>query len=166
MSIPPVRALLAFVFLLFLAAGLQTTLAPRLVLLGGQPDFVFAVAVAASLLADAGGGAVAGFAGGLITAALVGETVGTLIVSRTLAGFAAGALGSRLFRANAVVLLVGAFLASLLAQGVYALSAPAVAARGGAGAVLVGAVENALIALFVALLLRRLGWGPERDEAA
>lgn len=166
MSLPPARALAGFFLLLLFAAGLQTTLAPRLLLLGGQPDFVFAVAVAASLLADAGTGALAGFAAGLITAALAGDTVGTLIVSRTLAGFAVGALGARLFRANLVVVLAGAFLASLLAHGVYALCAPAVFARGsgGAGAVLTGAASNALIALPVALLLRRLGWGPERES--
>ncbi len=163
MSFPPARALAGFVLLLLLAAGLQTTLAPRLLLWGGQPDFVFAVSIAASLLTDAGGGALAGFAGGLVTAALTGETVGTLIVSRTLAGFAAGALASRLFRANVLVLLAGAFVAGLIAQGVYALSAPAVAARAGAGTALAGAVENALLALVVALLLRRLGWGPERE---
>lgn len=158
------RALAGFFLLLLLAAGLQTTLAPRLLLLGGQPDFVFAVAITGALLADAGVGALAGFAAGLITAALIGDTVGTLIVSQTLAGFAAGALGARLFRANRSVVLAGTFAASLLAHGVYALSAPAVFARGGAGGVLTAAVGNALIALPVALLLRRLGWGPERES--
>jgi rod shape-determining protein MreD len=160
------RALAGFFLLLLLAAGLQTTLAPRLLLLGGQPDFVFAVAIAAALLADAGVGALAGFAAGLITAALIGDTVGTLIVSQTLAGFAAGALGARLFRTNLVVVLAGALAVSLLAHAAYALSAPAVFARGGgAGGVLTAAVGNALIALPVALLLRRLGWGPERESS-
>jgi rod shape-determining protein MreD len=165
-SLPPARALFVFFLLLLLAAGLQTTLAPRLVLLGGQPDFVFAVAITACLLADAGIGALAGCAAGLITAALVGDTVGTLIVSRTLAGFAAGLLGARLFRANLLVVLAGAFAASLFAHGVYALSAPAVFARGGGssvGGALLGAAGNVLIVLPVALLLRRLGWTPERE---
>lgn len=166
MSFPPARALAGLFLLLLLGAGLQTTLAPRLLLWGGQPDFVFAVAIAASLLVDAGTGALAGFAGGLITAALVGETVGTLIVSRTLAGFAAGALGARLFRVNLLVVLAGTFVASLLANGVYALSAPAVFARSGGGVgALMGAFGNALIALPIALLLRRLGWGSEQEAA-
>ena len=150
---------------LFMAGVAQTTLAPRLFFFGGQPDFVFAVVIAAALLAEAGLGALLGLGGGLITAALVGETVGTFLVSRTLAGFAAGAMGGRLFRSNAGVVFLGALLASAVAEGVYVLAAPgpAAVASGGAGlrAILVGTAWNAVLAVPASALLRRMGWGPD-----
>jgi rod shape-determining protein MreD len=126
---PSPRAGLAFLVLLIAAALLQSTLSPRLFVLGGQPDFVFIVVIAGALLADAGFGALFGLGGGLLTAALVGETVGTFLVSRTLAGFVAGAVGARLFRGNVFVVMAGVALAALVAEGVYVLSAPGVAAR-------------------------------------
>lgn len=160
----PVRAWVAFALLLLVAAGLQTSLAPRLLLLGSQPDFVFAVVIAGALLADAATGAMLGFAGGLVSAALVGDTVGTLLVSRTLAGFAAGQVGARLFRTSALVIVAGAALAFLVAAGTFALCAPAVFARNGTGpavgSVVVGLFWNALLVFPITLLLRRLGWGP------
>lgn len=158
---PSLRAGLSFLVLLVAAAVLQSTLAPRVFVLGGQPDFVFTVIIAGALLADAGLGALFGLAGGLLTAALVGETVGTFLVSRTLAGFVAGAVGARLFRGNIFVVIAGVVLASLVAEGVYVLSAPGVAARpaGGLQAALIGTLWNALLALPVSALLRRLGWG-------
>ena len=145
---------------LFVAGVAQTTLAPHLFFFGGQPDFVFAVVIAAALLAEAGPGALLGLGGGLITAALVEETVGTFLVSRTLAGFAAGALGGRLFRSNAGVVFLGALLASVVAEAVYVLAAPGVASGAGLRAVLVGTVWNAVLAVPASALLRRLGWEP------
>jgi rod shape-determining protein MreD len=162
---PSPRAALVFVLLLVTAAVLQTTLAPRLFVFGGQPDFVFAVIVAGALLTEAGSGALFGLAGGLLTAALVGETVGTFLVSRTLAGFVAGAVGARLFRGNILVFMTGVALAALVAEGIYVLSAPGVAARPAPWlrAALVGTLWNALLALPVSTLLRRVGWG-QREE--
>jgi rod shape-determining protein MreD len=163
---PSPRAGLAFLVLLVAAALLQSTLSPRLFVLGGQPDFVFIVVIAGALLADAGLGALFGLAGGLLTGALVGETVGTFLVSRTLAGFVAGAVGARLFRGNVFVVMAGVALAALVAEAVYVLSAPGVAARPAPWiqATLVGTLWNALLALPVSALLRRLGWGRNEER--
>lgn len=150
--------------LLLLAGALQGALAWRLHGWGGQPDFVFAVTVSAALLSNVIAGGWIGLAGGLVTAALAGETVGSLLVSRTLAGFAAGWLAARLFRANPLVVMLGALLASAVAEIVYVLAAPRVGIRVWLGSALVGAIWNAALAVPCTFLLRRLGWETP-DEA-
>lgn len=156
----PATATLSFCLLLLLAGALQGSLAWRLHGWGGQPDFVLAVIVSAALLSNGSVGSLIGLAGGLVTAALVGETVGSLLVSRTVAGFAAGWLASRLFRVSAPVAVLGAFLTSVAAEIVYVLAAPRIGVRVWLGAALIGALWNAALAVPLTLLLRRLGWEP------
>lgn len=160
---PPPASWLAFFLLLLVLGTLQSTLAFRLTFWGAQPDFLLTLALVAALLSDSRTGCLTGFAGGLVTAALVGQTAGTFLVSRTVAGCVAGALTARLFRGNLGVVLLVTFLASLVAEVVYALAAPPrmellewLRAAG------VGSAMNALLALPLAYLLRRCGWGRGR----
>lgn len=152
----------ALCLLLLFAGALQGALAWRLHAGGGQPDFVLAVLLSAALLSNAALGSLIGLAGGLVTAALVGETIGSLLVSRTLAGFAAGWLASRLFRVSPSVAVLGALFASIVAEIVYVLAAPRIGVRVWLGAALVGALWNAALAVPLTLVLRRLGWEPDR----
>jgi rod shape-determining protein MreD len=158
------RAALA-ALLLLLAAGFQGTLAPRLFAAGGQPDLVLAAALTLSLLSGPTAGALLGFAAGLLGAALSGETVGTLLVSRTLAGFVGGAFGARLLRPAAPAVALGVFAATLAGEAVYILAAPRVGAARWAAAAVVGAAWNVLLALPTMVLLRRLGWDGGQDDA-
>lgn len=148
---------------LFVAAAVQSSLADRMYAWGGQPDFVFAVVLAAALLSDASRGSVIGLCGGLLTAALVGETVGTFLVSRTLGGFVAGWLSSRLFRANAAVVIASVLTASFAGEALYVLAAPRIGLGVWLPAALVGAAWNAVLAVPITLLLRRAGWEKGRS---
>lgn len=162
---PGARAVLPLALLLLAAAGAQGTwVSPRSLLSpgGGQPDLVFTIALAGALLSDPGGGALLGFGGGLLSAALAGETVGTILVSQTLAGYLAGWFSARLFRANAGVILLCIFAASLFSHALFVLSAPGIGLRRGADALLVGSAANALLGIPATFLLRRLGWGRNR----
>lgn len=155
-------ALLALCLALLVAGGAQAGFSGRLWAGGGQPDFVFAVILAAALLSDAGAGCLIGLAGGLITAALVGETVGTILVTRAVAGFVAGLLPSRMFRANAGVVIVTVIAASLVAELLFILSAPRMGFSRWLHAALTGTAWNAALAVPITFLLRRCGWGQGR----
>ena len=153
----------AFVFLLLIFGGLQSAFASRMTLWGGCPDFPLTLALCAALLSDAQTGAIASFGAGWVSGALSGETLGTLLVSRTIAGWLAGSVTARLYRGNVFVVVAGVFAGSVLTAVLYALSAPP---RGnlpdwGRG-LLMGAVWNALLSLPLAFALRRLGWGTAR----
>lgn len=160
---PSTIARILFGLLLLLCAALQGAFAYRMSLWGGQPDFVLTLLLVAALLSDATLGCYVGFAGGLVTAALSGETVGTYLVSRTVAGCAAGAFTSRLFRGNLAVVFLVVLLASLIAEAVYGLAAPPQGAVSGwLKGVALGAVWNAFLSLPLTYLLRRCGWGKGR----
>jgi LytS/YehU family sensor histidine kinase len=117
------------------------------------------LAPSGALLSDAGVGCLTGMASGLMTAAVVGQTVGTYLVSRTLAGFMAGWMTNRLYRGNIGVVVLGVFLTSVLAEVAYGLAAPRLSLHHWVQTTLIGAVMNAALALPVTLLLRRCGWG-------
>ncbi len=101
-----------------------------------------------------------GFIGGLLSSALVGQTVGTLLVSRTVAGFMAGRFTARIFEANTLVVMLGVLLTSLAASVLQILAAPP---RFGLAfwlqATVGGAIWNALISIPIGGLLRQGGWG-------
>ena len=158
----PARALTFLGCLFLIASGLQSSVAGHLPRFLGEPDLVLTLALVAALLSDSAIGALAGFAAGLITAALVGQTVGTFLVSRTLAGFAAGMATTRLYRGNAVVVVVGVLVASLVSEAAYFLAAPHIGLSLGLRTLLLGPVWNAALALPTLWVLRRCGWGARR----
>ncbi|MBC8103948.1 MAG: rod shape-determining protein MreD [Cytophagales bacterium] len=150
-----------FALLLLTATAAQSTLAyPLHALTGAQPDFLLTVVLCTALLSDAATGCVLGFVGGLLSAALIGQTLGTLLVTRTIAGFLAGRFTARVFQANLLVIVLGVFIASLAAYVLQALSHPP---RTGLTpwlqATLGGGIWNAALALPIASLLRHSGWG-------
>jgi rod shape-determining protein MreD len=129
-------------------------------LLGAQPDFLLTVLLCAALLSDAATGCILGFMGGLLSAALIGQTVGTLLVSRTAAGFLAGRLTARVFEANTAVVMLGVLVSSLTASLLQTLAAPQrIGVIVWLQATLGGAIWNALLSAPIAGLLRRSGWG-------
>lgn len=164
--VPEWRPWLLFGLMMIAAGTLQSLLAyPLFHWIGSQPDLLLTVALCAALLSDAVTGAFLGFAAGLFTASLVGQTLGTYLVSRTLAGYVAGRFTTRLFQANAPVIVIGVLVASLSAAALQGLAAPphrsslGIWLRTMAG----GAAWNAAFALPVAALLRRAGWGGDTN---
>jgi cell shape-determining protein MreD len=161
-AIPGRAAILWFVFFLLLASAAQSVFASRLLFFGGQPDFVLTLVLVASLLSDAAAGSLLGFAGGLITAANVGTTVGTFLVSRTIAAYCAGLMTTRLYRGNIGVIFLGVLATTCIAEVIYILAAPRGSFVVWVQGIAVGAVMNALIALPISFVLRRCGWGRNR----
>lgn len=159
---PSGLAIFCFTVFLLVAAALQSAVAAHLSVFGGEPDFVLTLATAAALLSDASVGALTGFAAGLVTASLVGQTVGTFLVSRTLAGWAAGWTTGRLYRGHAFVVVVGVFFATLVSHAVYLLGAPRIGLAHGLRASLLGALWNAVLAWPTMYCLRLCGWGGRR----
>ena len=146
------RAFVAYLLLLFTGVGLQSTVASQLSFLGAQPDFLLTLALCVALLTDATVGATAGFFSGLMTAALAGPTLGTFLVTRTIAAWAVGTLRRRLVRVGVLVTLIGVGVGSILAGLLYGLSNPRIGITHWLSLTFVGALLNMAIALPIALL--------------
>ena len=82
---------------LIVAASIQGNLPRAISIFGAMPDLVLVVLIAYSLAEDPEFGATLGFFAGLIQGSAVGMSLGSFIVTRTIAGFAAGFLPTRLF---------------------------------------------------------------------
>jgi ethanolamine transporter EutH len=107
-----------------------------------------------ALLTDAPTGGAAGFVSGLVTAALTGQTMGTYLVTRTIAGCLLGGLRKRFIRSGVLVTLLGVGLGSIIAGLLYGLSVPRIGLGHWLSLTFVGAGFNMLVALPVALVLR------------
>lgn len=148
------RALGGYVVFLFLGLGLQAVFAGRITLLGGQPDFLLALALCVALFTDAPTGAAAGFVSGLMTAAVTGQTMGTYLVTRTIAAALVGWLRKRFVRAGVLITLLGVGAGSIVAGTLYGLSNPRIGLAHWASLTFVGALFNMLVAVPVAVVLR------------
>lgn len=159
-------SVVVFAILLLLFAGIQSNFSGMVAgYTGGQPDFVLVLLLCAALLSDAGSGCLIGLCGGLVTASIVGETVGSLLVSRIVAGFVAGQFANKFFRTNALVILLVVTVGSVVAEFVYGLCAPplrGVSLTRYLHTVGVTVLWNATLALPIAFLLRKAGWGEGR----
>lgn len=100
--------------LLVLAAVLQTTLVAPLPLPGGRPDLVLLVVLALALVGGRGAGAIAGFAGGLLTDLSSAQPLGTAALVLCVVGYLAGMAGRELAGSIALALAAVA-LATVLA---------------------------------------------------
>lgn len=143
-----------YAVLLFLGLGLQAIFSTRLSFFGGQPDFLLALALCAALLTDAPTGAAAGFLSGLMTAAVTGQTMGTYLVTRTVAAALVGWLRKRFVKAGVFITLLGVGAGSVLAGVLYGLSNPRIGLSHWVSLTFVGALFNMIVALPVAFLLR------------
>ena len=113
------------IVLLFLAGALQGNLPSWLVIKGARPDFLLVVLIAFSLTQDPLTGAVLGFFAGLIHGSIVGNSLGSFIVSRTIIGFAAGSVTIRLFSENPVVPVLAAGALTFVGEALFLLANPA-----------------------------------------
>ncbi|GAB4453157.1 MAG: hypothetical protein OHK0029_05410 [Armatimonadaceae bacterium] len=163
-SFPDYRAILWFMLLLLLLGGIQATASSALRIAGGQPDFVLSLALTSALLSNASMGTLSGLCAGLVTASLVGQTVGTIMASRVIAGFVAGCFTVRLYGSNIGVLLLGVFTGSVVAELVSGIAAPRLTVMHWVQSALVGSAMNAVLALPLSFVLRRCGWQPTKPR--
>ena len=153
----PVRHVLLVAGLIWLAAIGQGRAAHALSIRGAQPDFPLVVLACGSLTLGGARGALLGFWAGLLTAALLPMTYGSVFVSRIAAGAVAGGLGRSLIRDNLVVAPLVVVASTLLTEGLGALIAPGSAVHDVRHWLrLLGGemVYNAILAVPISLLLR------------
>ncbi len=153
----PARHVVLVAVLIWLAAILQGRAAHALSIHGAQPDLPLIVLACGALLLGSARGTLLGFWAGLLAAASLPMTYGSLFASRIAAGAFAGSFGRSLIRDNLIVPPLVVLAATLLAETISVLMAPGPAVHHVrrwlwllAGEVL----YNTLLALPVSLLLR------------
>lgn len=112
------RTTLIYLGLLVLAAGIQQALLSRTNPLGwgGQPDLMAVTLIAVGLARGDVEGAIIGFAGGFLKGSIETASMGSYLLTWTLAGFGAGLLQRHVFAKR---LTVGAFV---VAGGTFLMS--------------------------------------------
>lgn len=109
---------------LILAAGLQGNLPPIMSIWGARPDLILVVLVCYSLAAEPAFGAGLGFMAGLIHGSTVGMCLGSFIVTRTITGFLAGLVTTRLFSTNPFVPVLSAVWLTVVCETLFLLGNP------------------------------------------
>lgn len=150
------RTVGGYLFLSLVLVGLQSSLAFRLELFGAKPDFLLTLALCAGLLTEGVGGAAAGFLAGLFTVAVMGNTVGTYLISRTVAAWLVAVLRKRLVRTSVWVTVIGVALGTVVAGILFGLSVPRIGLSRWLSATFASTLINALVALPITLVLRVL----------
>ena len=142
------------VILLLIAAAIQGNLPSWLTLKGGQPDLILVVLIAFALLLDPLSGALLGFLAGMLHGSVVGYSLGSFIVSRTIIGFAAGSVTIRLFSENPVVPVLAAGGLTFCGEAVFLLANPTHDLLSSLNIILAKSLFNSLLTLIVYWLLR------------
>lgn len=153
----PLRHVLLAALLVWLAAIGQGRVAHAVSIHGAQPDFpLVALACGAQLLGSARG-SLLGFWAGLLAAASLPATYGSVFVSRIAAGAFAGGIGRNLIRDNIIVPPLVVLATTLLAELISVLMAPGDAVhhvRRWLGLLGGEVAYNTLLAVPVSLFLR------------
>lgn len=148
------RTIAGFILLVVVMVGVQSSAAFRLEFLGGKPDFLLTLALCVGLLTDCVGGAIAGFLVGLMTVAVTGSTVGTYLITRTVAAFLVSVLRQRFIRSGTLVTLFGTAVGTMIAGVLFGLSVPGIGLTRWLTATFVSALWNAIAAIPITLALR------------
>lgn len=164
---PSTRRVIALYSSVLLAAIAQAVYADALHIHGARPDFLTAATVICALFCDANVGAGLGFLAGLLMASLTSPPksgFGSLIVSRTLIGFAVGWLEERIERDNPLLAIALVTAGTALANGLFFLFAPQRNINHWAHGMVLTTLYNALLAYPLYLLIRLMvGKRPEHD---
>ena len=139
---------------LIIAAGIQGSLPGSITVLGAKPDLILVVLIAYSLAADPTFGAALGFVAGLIHGAAVGMSLGSFIITRTITGFLAGQVPTRLFSENPIVAVLSAAWLTLVCEALFLLANPRPHVFATARTVVGECIYNAILTLVVYFLLR------------
>jgi len=115
------RCIIAGILTTYAIAVLQSTIAGRLAVWRVAPDLLFVWTVCVGLLYRAGPGALVGWGSGLLEGALQQRWIGAYAVSKTISGFLAGHLGTKMFKENWLVPLVCAGLLTLVNEAGFLL---------------------------------------------
>ena len=141
---------------LLLATGLQGNLPGCISLWGGKPDLVLVVLISYSLAADPVFGTTLGFIAGLLVGSSVGLSLSSFIVTRTITGFLAGLVTTRLFSENPLVPALSAIWLTVVCEVFFLLGNPPPVLSVGIWKVAGECISNAVFTLFVYYALRHL----------
>lgn len=141
---------------LIFAAGLQGCLPDAISLWGGKPDLILVVLVSYSLAADPIFGTSLGFIAGLIQGSSVGLSLGSFMVTRTITGFLAGLVTTRLFSENPLVPALSAIWLTVVCETLFLLGNPPPSLGMGIRKTAGECLSNAIFTLFVYYALRHL----------
>lgn len=139
---------------LVIAAGIQGNLPDWMRILGAKPDLMLVVLISYSLVADPVFGAMYGFFAGLIHGSVVGISFGSFIVTRTLTGFFAGLVTTRLFSENPIVPALSAMWLTLVAECLFILGNPRINLIHTLWTILGECIFNAIFAVIMYSLLK------------
>lgn len=151
--------------LLILAGTLQGN-AGWLSIHGARPDFLLVVLIATALMLDPFEGAIMGFAAGFIHGSIVGISLGSFIISRTLIGFIAGTVTVRLFSENPLVPMLGAGGLTFLSEAVFLLSNPTGGFLVVMNKILMTSLYNSVLTMIAFWILRRFEVHKKVKQAA
>lgn len=141
---------------LIVAAGLQGNLPHAISIMGAKPDLILVVLISYSLAADPVVGATLGFIAGLIHGSFVGLSLGSFMVTRTITGFLAGLVNTRVFSDNPVVPMLSAVWLTFVCDGLFLLGNPPVNLGLAVRRLIGECIANGIATLFVYYLMRHL----------
>ncbi len=147
------------VICLLVAAGVQGSLPGCISIMGAMPDLVLVVLICFSLAEDPAFGAALGFVAGLIQGSVVGMGMGSLIVTRTITGFAAGLVSTRLFSANAIVPAFSVMWLTVMCGALFQLVNPRLAGPQAVGIVAGQCIHNVIFTFVIYTVIQFLETG-------
>lgn len=109
---------------MILVLGVQGNYPSSLTIMGAKPDLVLVVLIAYSVVQDPVFGASMGFIAGLLQGAAVGMGVGSFLATRTITGFLAGLVPTRVFSENPIVPTLSAVWLTLVCEILFILGNP------------------------------------------
>jgi rod shape-determining protein MreD len=146
---------LAAAISLWVAGGLQESVAPRLQLAGASFDFIIIVISVLGLAGDRRSASLVGFFGGVVQGGLTGANLGSYVISRTLTGFVCGSIASLEFERNPVVAGLMCAGMTLVAQVSLMFIAPPAAITPFLLATIGSALVNGVLAMPCHAVLRK-----------
>jgi rod shape-determining protein MreD len=160
------RRITLFVFVLAIAAVIQTTMGSRLSLLTARPDLVLLLVVSHSIVRGMSDGLLGGVLGGLIIDSLTPIPFGAATIGMAIVGLGTGLGESNLYRSNLIIPLVAVFLATIFYHSFLMLALQAAAWEVDwistlALQTIPGAAFNAVLAPLAFPLVRRISSGGE-----
>jgi rod shape-determining protein MreD len=141
---------------LWVAGALQVAVAHRVAFWGFHPDFVLVFVVQLAFLMERSAGAITGFLGGVVHAAVVGAHLGTYAASRAVAGFVAAWVRRWGVAQNSVTVAAVVFGCTVLAQLLFLFLSPPRDIVQFLGDTIRSATYNGVLAMPVYALLRRI----------
>lgn len=149
--------------LVVLAAVAQGVWAQHLRVAGATPDFPLLILACVAMLTNPNTAAWAGFLTGLLHASMLEQTVGSLLVSRTLAATAVAYLPILISKRHWLSIVPAVALLTLLAQGLLYLAAPTISGGAFWQGTIASMVYNMGLAIPIYWLVQRIV-PPELDD--